>query len=198
MKEDKAFEEVDVIPLSQLQPEQRASFLSENKETFFIPLTLPQNLEGKDMNKLVQSIKESVGGQIDDTVEVSWTGPAGIASDAVELFSQADIVLLLSTVGLILVLLLVIYRSPLLTLIPLVGAGIVYAVVDRVVGFTTAQGWFGVDSQALSIMTILLFAVITDYSLLIFSRYREELKVHEDGSVAMQGNNAPRKRAYFL
>ena len=79
------------------------------------------------MNKLVQSIKESVGVQIDDTVEVSWTGPAGIASDAVELFSQADIVLLLSTVGLILVILLVIYRSPLLTLIPLVGAGIVYA-----------------------------------------------------------------------
>ena len=164
----------------------RATFLSENKETFFIPLTLPQDLEGKDMNKLVQSIKESVGSQIDDSIELSWTGPAGIASDAVELFSRADIVLLLSTVGLILVLLLVIYRSPLLTLIPLVGAGIVYAVVDRVIGFTTAQGWFGVDSQALSIMTILLFAVITDYSLLIFSRYREELKLHENANEAMR------------
>lgn len=186
LKEDKAFEEVDVIPLSKLQPEQRASFLSENEETFFIPLTLPQNLEGKDMNKLVQSIKESVGDQVANGIELSWTGPAGIASDAVELFSQADIVLLLSTVGLILVLLLIIYRSPLLTLIPLLGAGIVYAVVDRVVGFTTAQGWFGVDSQALSIMTILLFAVVTDYSLLIFSRYREELKAHEDANVAMK------------
>ena len=186
LKEDKAFDEVDVIPLTQLQPEQRASFLSENKETFFIPLTLPQTLEGKDLNKLVQSIKENVEGQIEDSIELSWTGPAGIASDAVELFSQADIVLLLSTVGLILVLLLVIYRSPLLTLIPLVGAGIVYAVVDRVVGFATAQEWFGVDSQALSIMTILLFAVITDYSLLIFSRYREELKAHEDANVAMR------------
>src|SRR5690606_21101419 len=144
----------------------RASFLSENGETFFIPLSLPEDLEGKDLHNLVKSIKEFVGPQINETIELSWTGPAGIASDAVELFSQADIVLLLSTVGLILVLLLVIYRSPLLTLIPLVGAGIVYAVVDRVIGFTTAQGWFGVDSQALSIMTILLFAVVTDYSLL--------------------------------
>lgn len=186
LKEDKAFEGVDVIPLSRLQPEQRASFLSENEETFFIPLALPQNLEGKDMNKLVQSIKASVGDQVADGIELSWTGPAGIASDAVELFSQADIVLLLSTVGLILVLLLIIYRSPLLTLIPLLGAGIVYAVVDRVVGFTTAEGWFGVDSQALSIMTILLFAVVTDYSLLIFSRYREELKAHKDANVAMR------------
>lgn len=186
LTEDHAFDEIDVIPLSQLQSEQRAAFLSENKETFFIPLSLPQNLEGKDMNKLVQSIKETVVDQVADGIELSWTGPAGIAADAVELFSQADIVLLLSTVGLILVLLLIIYRSPLLTLIPLVGAGIVYAVVDRIVGFTTAQGWFGVDSQALSIMTILLFAVVTDYSLLIFSRYREELKVHEDANLAMR------------
>lgn len=186
MKEDSAFDEVDVIPLSQLKPEQRVAFLSENQKTFFIPLSLPKNLEGKDLNKLVQSIKETVDGQVDEAVELSWTGPAGIASDAIELFSQADIVLLLSTVGLILVLLLVIYRSPLLTLIPLAGAGIVYAVVDRVIGFASKMDWFGVDSQALSIMTILLFAVVTDYSLLIFSRYREELKTHEDASAAMK------------
>lgn len=186
LAEDEAFDEVDIIPLSKLKPEQRAAFMSENQKTFFIPLSLPKNLEGKDLNRLVQSIKESVGGQVDEAVELSWTGPAGIASDAIELFSQADIVLLLSTVGLILVLLLVIYRSPLLTLIPLVGAGIVYAVVDRVIGIASKMGWFGVDSQALSIMTILLFAVVTDYSLLIFSRYREELKVHEDASAAMR------------
>ncbi|MDW0118328.1 MMPL family transporter [Sporosarcina thermotolerans] len=186
VKDDTVFDEVEVIPLSKLQPNLRASFLSDNGETFFIPLGLPKDLEGKDLHNLVKSIKELVGPQVNETIELSWTGPAGIASDAVELFSQADIVLLLSTVGLILVLLLVIYRSPLLTLIPLLGAGIVYAVVDRVVGFATAQGWFGVDSQALSIMTILLFAVVTDYSLLIFSRYREELKTHEDANAAMR------------
>ena len=41
------------------------------------------------------------------------------------------------------------------------------------------------DSQALSIMTILLFAVVTDYSLLIFSRYREELRIYESVNEAM-------------
>ena len=50
--------------------------------------------------------KIDVGKNIDESVEVSWTGPAGIASDAVEFFSRADVVLLLSTVGIILVLLL--------------------------------------------------------------------------------------------
>ena len=182
---DAALGEVKVVPLTKLPPEARATFLSEDGKTFFVPLTLPGELESKELNTLVKSIKKDVGSKIDDDIEVSWTGPAGIASDAVELFSKADVVLLLSTVGIILVLLLVIYRSPLLTLIPLAGAAIVYVVVDKIIGLTTQAEWFLVDSQALSIMTILLFAVITDYSLLIFSRYREELKKYESVTDAM-------------
>lgn len=177
---------VDVIPLTELKPEQRASFLAKNDKTFFVPITLPKGLEGSDLHDLVLSIKDEVAEEIDSGVEISWTGPAGIASDAIELFSQADVVLLLSTVGLILVLLLIIYRSPLLTLIPLIGAAIVYAVVDRVIGLSASSGWFTAESQALSIMTILLFAVVTDYSLLIFSRYREELKKYESVNDAMR------------
>ncbi|QTD40285.1 MMPL family transporter [Sporosarcina sp. Te-1] len=183
---DERYEEVEVLPLSMLQAEQRQAFVSEDEKTFFVPLSLPESLEGKQLHELVDAVKKAVDSDLDDQIEAAWTGPAGIASDAVELFSRADLVLLLSTVGLILVLLLVIYRSPLLTLIPLAGAGIVYAVVDRIIGFATKEDWFGVDSQALSIMTILLFAVVTDYSLLIFSRYREELKRHENASAAMR------------
>jgi putative drug exporter of the RND superfamily len=183
---DSTLGEVEVIPLTKLQPEQRKAFLSENGKTYFVPLTLPGELESKDLNDLVKSIKVDVGKNVDESVEVSWTGPAGIASDAVELFSRADVVLLLSTVGLILMLLLLIYRSPLLAFIPLIGAAIVYVVVDKVIGLTTQAEWFSVDSQALSIMTILLFAVLTDYSLLIFSRYREELRRYESPSEAMR------------
>lgn len=186
LQENNTLQEVEVIPLTKLQSEQRRAFLSENGNTYFVPLTLPEELESNDLNDLVKSIKVDVGKQVNDSIEVSWTGPAGIAADAVELFSRADLVLLLSTVGLILVLLLLIYRSPLLAFIPLIGAAIVYVVVDKVIGLTTQAGWFSVDSQALSIMTILLFAVLTDYSLLIFSRYREELRRFESTSEAMR------------
>ena len=136
---DSTLGEVEVIPLSKLQPEIRATFLSENGNTFFVPLTIPGELESKELNNLVKAIKANVADKIDDGVEVSWTGPAGIASDAVELFSQADVVLLLSTVGLILVLLLLIYRSPLLAFIPLIGAAIVYTVVDKIIGLDDTE-----------------------------------------------------------
>lgn len=183
---DTEFGEVEILPLTEMPPEVLASFLSENSKTFFVPLTLPAGLEGSELHELIGSIKDEVAPKVDKGVELSWTGPAAIASDAVELFSRADVVLLLSTIGLILVLLLVIYRSPLLTLIPLVGAAIVYAVVDRVIGLSASAGLFTAESQALSIMTILLFAVVTDYSLLIFSRYREELKRYESVNEAMR------------
>ena len=186
LKTDATFNEVETLPLSKLDLEIQKTFLSENEKTFFVPLTLQKELEGNDIHDLVVAMKDSVGKSIDDNIEVSWTGPGAIASDAIELFSRADIVLLLSTVGLLLILLLVIYRSPLLTLIPLVGAGITYAVVDRLIGLSASAGLFTTDSQALSIMTILLFAVVTDYSLLIFSRYREELRIHESSDAAMR------------
>ncbi|KXH78314.1 MMPL family transporter [Sporosarcina sp. HYO08] len=176
---------VEALPITKLQPEIRQTFWSADKKTFFMPLTASEELEGNDLNAIISSMKEQVAQQVDKSIELSWTGPAAIASDAVELFSRADVVLLLSTVGLILVLLLIIYRSPLLTFIPLVAAAIVYAAVDRLIGLFASAGWFMTDSQALSIMTILLFAVVTDYSLLIFSRYREELKRHQSVDAAM-------------
>ncbi|WP_210471833.1 MMPL family transporter [Sporosarcina sp. 6E9] len=179
-------DEVETLPLSKMNPEIQRTFLSENEKTFFVPLTLKKDVEGNELHDLVSAIKDRVDPIIDQGIEVSWTGPGAIASDATELFSRADVVLLLSTVGLILILLLVIYRSPLLTLIPLVGAAIAYAVVDRLIGLSASAGLFTAESQALSIMTILLFAVVTDYSLLIFSRYREELRIHESTDTAMR------------
>src|SRR5699024_7944526 len=85
----------------------------------------------------------------------------------------------------ILFLLIIIYRSPLLAIIPLIVAGMVYAVADRVSGLGGEKRWFIVDSQATSIMMILLFAILTDYSLFILSRYRSELKRTESKNEAM-------------
>ncbi|HLR15327.1 MAG TPA: MMPL family transporter, partial [Bacillota bacterium] len=82
-------------------------------------------------------------------------------------------------------LLIIIYRSPLLAITPLLIAGIVYGVVDRVIGLVGKYEWFVIEGQAVSIMLVLLFAVITDYSLFIFSRYREELRLRESKFDAM-------------
>ena len=164
------------IPLTQMSSQTRKSFVSESGSTFFMPILFNENLQTKEVHEEVVKMKKSIEKVIDKEVSVEWTGPAGIVSDTISLFSQADVVLLLATIGIVFVLLLLIYKSLVFAVLPLIGAGIVYGIVDRLLGLLGLSEWVTIENQALSIMTILLFAVITDYALLIFSRYREELR----------------------
>ncbi|WP_124727289.1 MMPL family transporter [Staphylospora marina] len=180
-------ETVKEFPPLHLMPEPaRQAFLSEDKTTLVLPVMLKDGLEMQAINDTVTQIQEKGSGLVGSSVELNITGPAGIASDTIALFSNADLVLLFSTIGLILILLIVIYRSPLLAIIPLLVAGIVHQVTDRLLGLMGKNGVFEIESQSLSIMSILLFAALTDYSLLVFARFREELKKHEDKFVAMK------------
>ncbi|WP_139892257.1 MMPL family transporter [Bacillus sp. D386] len=183
----------EAVPFSSLPPQAQVQFLSKDGTTAVVPLNFESSLESKEIQAGIEDIYAAVE---DTTADMTFkiTGPAGIAADTLGLFSKADLVLLFSTVGLILVLLIVIYRSPLLALIPLLAAGFVYIVVDQLLGIMGKAG-LEMSTQSLSIMTILLFAAVIDYSLFVFARYREELKrytsKHEAMSLAMRETGEP-------
>src|SRR5699024_7287130 len=150
-----------------------------------INVALEKDLESGQMHDTIEAINKHANEINHGDMEMKITGPAGISADTVSMFKNADFVLMFATIGLILVLLMIIYRSPLLAVIPLVVAGLVYAVTDRIIGIGGSNEWFVVDSQATSIMMILLFAVLTDYSLFVLSRYRRELKIKNSKHEAM-------------
>lgn len=172
-----------VISLAGLPPQATASFFSADKTTAVIPVSFDASLGSKELSERLDQIK-SVADR-STPLSLNITGPAGIAADSLNLFSRADVVLLLSTIGLILILLIVIYRSPLLALIPLVAVAFVYEVVNQLLGLLGKAG-VELSKQSLSIMSILLIAAITDYSLFVFSRFREELKNHQSKHDAMK------------
>ncbi|WP_213619571.1 MMPL family transporter [Paenibacillus sp. J22TS3] len=122
------------------------------------------------------AVENTAGGEMTARV----TGPVGISIDATGLFKNADFSLLMSTVVLVLVILLLIYRSPILALIPLIAVGFAYGVVSPILGIMAHKGWIVADSQSISIMTVLLFGAGTDYCLFLISRFRQLL--HEEGS----------------
>ena len=173
----------EILPLADFPPDVAETFFSADQHAALIPLTFEATLDSKDISTGLDQIYTIVEEQSDITLYV--TGPAGIAVDTTDLFSRADLVLIFSTVGIILVLLIITYRSPLLALIPLVAAGFVYEVVNQILGLFGKAG-LDLASQSLSIMMILLFAVVIDYSLFIFSRFQEELKKLDDKFVAMK------------
>ncbi|MDV2685735.1 MMPL family transporter [Alkalihalophilus lindianensis] len=172
------------IPFHQFPAHAKEMFLSEDGTTLVLPLMLAEQLEMDEINETVIAIEE-YSSTVLDNGKLMITGPAGIASDTIAIFSNADLVLLFSTIVLVLILLIMIYRSPLLAIIPLVAVAVVYQVVDRVLGMLAAQGALTIESQSLSIVMILLFGATTDYSLFVFSRFREELRKRENKHEAM-------------
>ena len=114
------------------------------------------------------------------------TGPMGIAADASGLFKNADVTLLAGTTMLILVLLVLIYRSPILPFIPLIGVGFAYALTSAILGALAKAHLVVIDAETVSIMTVLMFGAGTDYTLLVVARYREQLALEEDHVTALR------------
>jgi putative drug exporter of the RND superfamily len=113
------------------------------------------------------------------------TGIAGIVADSVEVFESIDTTLLLVTVALVLALLLAIYRSPVVALVPLFVVAIAYGIAAAAVYGLVEADVFEVNGQTTSLLIVLMFGAGTDYCLLIVSRYREELRRTEDKHEAM-------------
>lgn len=174
-----------VIPLHLMPPPALQSVISGDGSTIIVPITFTQETETETLKQNLLAIKEQLSSSIGsdvfeaklgDGLTARFTGPVGIAVDATDLFLNADIVLLIATVLLVLILLLLIYRSPLLAIIPLIGVGFAYLVTSPILGWMADQGWIAVDSQSISIMTVLLFGAGTDYCLFLITRYRDELQ----------------------
>ncbi|WP_305094123.1 MMPL family transporter [Prescottella sp. R16] len=138
-----------------------------------------------------ESFQDTVGtlrdlvGEAAGPADAAVTGPAGIATDTVKVFSSGDKILLLGTILLVAIILLVIYRSPVLVVVALAGVGVAMRLAETVGAMMADAGWFDVSSQTASIMTVLLFGVGTDYALIVTARYREALAEEPDRSAAM-------------
>src|SRR5699024_12467829 len=105
--------------------------------------------------RTIKKINQIATDEIQDyeNLQLKITGPAGIVSDMISIFASADLVLLLATIALIFIILIIIYRSPIIAFVPLIGAGIIYQIVDRTICFFGELG-MGIKNQSVSIMYI--------------------------------------------
>jgi RND superfamily putative drug exporter len=111
-----------------------------------------------------------------DGLGVEVGGSGALATDASEVYNSLDGPLLYTTAAVVALLLILIYRSPFLWLVPLAVAAMAdYLSMGVAYGLNQTFGT-AVSGQSSGIMTILVFGVGTDYALLLVSRYREELR----------------------
>jgi RND superfamily putative drug exporter len=113
------------------------------------------------------------------------TGPGGQFADFAAAFEGIDGRLLFTTVGVVLVILLLIYRSPVFLPV-LVSAGLALLLAQAIVYLAAKSGTLTVDGQSQGILSVLVLGAGTDYALLLISRFKEELHREDQWSRAMR------------
>jgi len=116
---------------------------------------------------------------------VGVTGAAAQALDSQDASSKAEAIVGLATFGLILVLMVVIFRSVILALFPLIVIGIVSQVAVGLIGAANKVFDLKTDSSIQVILIVVLFGIGTDYILFFLFRYRERLRLGEDHKTAV-------------
>ncbi|MDX6505484.1 MAG: putative drug exporter of the superfamily, partial [Gaiellaceae bacterium] len=117
-------------------------------------------------------------------LEAKVTGGAGYSADAIKVFEGINGTLVGAAFLLVLLLLIVIYRSPIFWLVPLLSVAFA-EIATRAIGYELTTLGVTVNGQSSSILSILVLGAGTDYALLLVARYRDELRRHADRHEAM-------------
>lgn len=148
-----------------------------------VPITMDEK-GWEEIAPAVDSIRDVVG-KGGDGLAVHVTGPGGTSADFSEAFEGIDSTLLLSAMGVVIVMLLITYRSPTLLLVPLLSVVAALFTAQAFIYLLAQHAGLTVNGQSAGILTVLVFGAGTDYALLLVARYREELHRHEDRHEAM-------------
>lgn len=118
-------------------------------------------------------------------VTVHLAGQGGQAADSAEAFAGIDGTLLFAALGVVIVILLFTYRSPVLWLLPIISALVGLFTTEALIYLLAEYAGLTVNAQTQGILTVLVIGAGTDYALLLVARYREELRRHADRHEAM-------------
>jgi len=135
-------------------------------------------------NKPVDAIR-AIASSNPNGLSYHVTGQLGYAYDNNNVFKGISGTLLWSAVAVVIVILLITYRSPVLWLLPVISSGVALIIAQAVIYLLAAHAGLVVNAQSAGILEVLVFGASTDYALLIVARYREELRRHDRRHPAM-------------
>jgi RND superfamily putative drug exporter len=114
------------------------------------------------------------------------TGAGGLIGDLFGAFGDIDSTLLLTTLSVVAFILIIVYRSPILWVLPLLSAVFALSAAGGIIYLLAKNDVIDVNGQSQGILSVLVLGAGTDYALLLISRYREELHHHSTPVAAMR------------
>ncbi|WP_169977418.1 MMPL family transporter [Tautonia rosea] len=124
----------------------------------------------------IEEVIDDLAGEVPSGIRLALTGSAVVGHDMNESSNASIDTTTYATIALVIAILLAVYRSPLLALIPLVT--IALSVFISLKGLPTLRWVPGLDFQVINVtkvfVIVVLFGAGTDYCLFLIARYREE------------------------
>jgi RND superfamily putative drug exporter len=161
-----------------------ATMTSEDGKALMVVVPM-ERVDGAATAEEVKDMRATARSGAPSGLDVEIGGPAGQQTDYVGAFENLDANLMAITSTVVILLLLVIYRSPVLWLFPVLAVGFSLVATQGSTYLLAKHLDLPVDPSSASILMVLAFGVGTDYALLLIARYREELHEHEDRHTAM-------------
>lgn len=155
--------------------------ISEDQQAAMLPVSWSTVSKEADRQTL-EDLRNWITQHPAQRLDLQVTGSTAFAVDITNAFAGADFTLLAVTVGIVALLLILTYRSPVLWLLPLAVVGIADRSASLIANLLGNLWGLSFDSGVLS---VLVFGAGTNYALLLISRYRDELRTQEDHRQAL-------------
>lgn len=166
----------DVVPGAESSP----VITSQDKQAAELIVSIPSDAE---VGEVVGQLEDDAGQELSD-LDVWVSGPAGFTADLEEAFGGIDGILLLVALGVVFVILVIVYRSPLLPILVLISSLTALCAAVLINVALAREEIVTLNGQVQGILFILVIGAATDYSLLYIARYREELRDRPSSSLA--------------
>jgi RND superfamily putative drug exporter len=137
-----------------------------------VQIVVPVDSSG-DIGGTVELLRATIADTLPDPLEAWVTGPAGFSADLVAGFLGIDGILLLTALAAVFVILIIVYRSPLLPVLVLLASTFALSLAILVVWWLAKLGVVVLNGQVQGILFILVIGAATDYALLYVARFRE-------------------------
>ena len=162
--------------------------LSPNERIQLVNIDFRGSPEDQKIVDAVGKIRDIAGTRLAGTgLQEGVTGDVALSVDNEDPFNSAFAIVGVATIVLIIGLILIIFRSPIAALLPIVTIGS-SSCCRRPARLIAAVGKvfdLNVDSGLQTVLLIVLYGIGTDYILFLLFRYRERLRAGDDQGTAM-------------
>jgi RND superfamily putative drug exporter len=161
-------------------------YVAANRSVAMVPVRFAGTAQDPGVQAAVKQVRERAADALTGSgLTAGMTGEAAVAVDNQDAFRHGEKLVTAATLTLILVLLILIFRSPVAALLPLLSVGLVYGISSSLIAVLAKAMDVQLGEEVPTMLTVVLFGIGTDYILFLLFRYRERRRAGDPPATAI-------------